>query len=114
GPTIFAAKPDPLLDAPLSFTWLLPLREGWPRRQYRLNGNEVMAALSREIHRPLIVDGLPQWLNQEQSLGPKFRWENRSVRELLTRFFPSDQGQVRDGAIFLWVPQRVKWALNQL
>src|SRR5207253_1458822 len=64
--------------------------------------------------RPLIVDGLPTWLDQEQSLGPKFHWENRSVRELLTRFFPGYQGQVHEGALFLWVPQRVKLALNEV
>jgi hypothetical protein len=113
-PPVFDPAPDPALDAPLSFAWELPLREGFPKNSYALNGNEVMAALHREIRHPLIVDGLPQGLHQERSAGPRFRWEKRPVRELLARFFPGWKGEMHEGSLFLRNPERLKWALNQV
>jgi hypothetical protein len=102
--------PDPILDAPLSFTWTLPIRE----EAYRLYPGEVLAALNRETGRPLITDGLPKWLEQKRGEGARFRWEKRPLRELLQRFFPGWEIQADEGAIFLWNPDRLRDRAQQI
>jgi hypothetical protein len=113
-PPAFDGKPDPVLDKPLTFTWSLPLREWIRKKHYALNGHEVLAALHREIRRPLVLDGLPQWLQKERSEGPYFQWEKRSVRELLNRLFPGMEGHVHGGALFLRNPDRLRQRLHQV
>jgi hypothetical protein len=112
---VFDPEPDPILDAALSFTWTLPLRGDVGPRHYFLTGDEVMAALHREIGRPLILDGPPpRGLQQDRSAGALFRWEKRPVRELLARFFPGWRGVIREGALFLQDPQRLNQRLHQV
>jgi hypothetical protein len=103
-------KPDPILDAPVSLTWPLLLRQG----QYRLNQIEVLDALQRAIRHPLVLDGLPGLLEQPRTGPAEFRWDRRPVRGLLQRFFPGWSCRTDDGTIILQDPKRLRWRLNQL
>jgi hypothetical protein len=107
-PPVFDPKPDPVLDAPISFTWTLPLRENGPKNAYKLVSTEVMAALSQTLGRPIVVDGGPHDLQQPKAEGDRFRWKERPVRELLERLFSSYRGHVREGTIFLYQPERLR------
>jgi hypothetical protein len=109
-----ASPPDPVLDAPLSFTWLLPLRDYLREKRYQFQTAEVMAALHQAIRRPMVLDGLPRGLEQKKAEGPVFRWQKRSRRELLHRFFPGWPYHVREGTLFLEDPERVKTRLHQI
>jgi hypothetical protein len=112
-PPVFDPKPDPLLDAPLSFTWTLPLRELPGKRVYRLISTEVMAALSQTLRRPLVVDGMPGELHQPRAEGDRFQWKERPARELLERFFQGYRGHIREGTIFLYQPEASRQALHE-
>jgi hypothetical protein len=103
-----AETPDPVLDAPLSFTWALPRRG--PR--CTLFPPEIVAALYREIRRPLVLDGPAAWIEQPPSQKPEFRWEKRPVRELLHHFFPGWECQTDGSTIFLRNPNRLQGRLN--
>jgi hypothetical protein len=105
-----ASPPDPVLDAPLSFTWTLPLRED----AYRLNGDETVALLHRTIARSLIADGWAKGIEQRRADGARFHWEKRPLRDLLQRFFPGWQIHTDGGAIFLHNPDYLRDRAQQL
>jgi hypothetical protein len=109
GPLPGSREADPILDAPVSFTWPLAARGG----EYKLNGGEVLSALSDEIRHPLVLDGLPRWIEERADKPAEFRWAGRPVRELLRQLFPECECHTHGGAIFLRNPDRLRWRLNQ-
>jgi hypothetical protein len=103
-------EPDAVLDAFVSISWPLP-----PERDpsYMLDGHELLALLSRDLHRPLVMDGLPKWLAKKPGEGLVFRVEKRPLRELLQRLFPGWKCHSDGGTLFLEQPDRIRWRLNQ-
>src|SRR5262249_49646060 len=95
-----ARPPDTVLDAPVTLNRLLPIRGGRPV----LFPDEVLAAVQREIRRPLMLDpGYPA-LDLPRGASPEFQWRRRPLRALLQRMLPGWQASFRRGTIFLRDP----------
>src|SRR5262249_33134494 len=92
--------PDPILDAPISVTWKLALREGLGAMQYRLNSAEVLAALSRDLGQTVCTDLMPIELEQPRTGPAEYRWEQQPRRGLLHHLFPRGRCQRDTGTIF--------------
>jgi hypothetical protein len=107
-------KPDPILDTPITLTWRLPLRD--PHSPigsgYRFTQAEVLAALHRDVRRPLVLDTLPDLLEPPRGAGPEFHVESRPLRELLHQLFPGREIQTDEGAIFIRSRDRLRDRLN--
>jgi hypothetical protein len=113
-PPALDEKPDPILDAPVTLTWRLPLRD--PHSPigsgYRFTQAEVLAALHRDVRRPLVLDSLPDLLEPPSGAGPEFHVEGRPLRELLHQLFPGREIRTDDGAIFIRDRDRLRARLN--
>lgn len=105
---------DPILDAPISLTWRLAVREGHPGPCYGLDPGEVIAALSRALRRPLAADPMPIWMEQPRTGPAEFRWEKRPLRELLHHLFPGWPCHTDAGAIFISKPDAPHHSLNEV
>jgi hypothetical protein len=101
---------DPILDAPTSVNWTLPLRTG----SYSLFGTEVLSLLQRAIRRPVVLDGWGDHLQQPKSAGPQFRWGKRPLRALLARILPAWKAHTSGGTLFLHSPWRLKERVNRV
>jgi hypothetical protein len=107
-------SPDPILDAPISVTWKLALRERFPEQCYCLNEAEVLAALCHDLARPLAVDPMPIGLEQPRTGPAEFRWEKRPLRGLLHHLFPRWECHTDGGTIFISGPEHPHHAFNEL
>jgi hypothetical protein len=109
-PTSAPPQPDPILDAPVSLAWPLPARE----LERSLNSGEILAALHRDIRRPLVVDTTRVHISQLLSCPAEFRAERRPLREILQQVAPGVEYRTYGGAIFISDPQRLRGRLNAL
>jgi hypothetical protein len=104
-----STPPDPVLDAPISFTWKLPTRGGKPL----LSFDELLAALYGVTRRPLVLDGGRDTFLEMPGTGPaEFHWERRPLRALLQRLYPRWDCASHDGALYLRSPDRLQERLN--
>jgi len=109
-PATAPEPPDPILDAPVSVAWWLRFRDGG----YSLMPQEVVALLHRDLRHPLMLDAMPGRLEQPRGGPAEFRWEKRSLRELLLRLFPGWEFHADEGAVFLHQPDRLRSRLHQV
>jgi hypothetical protein len=89
--------PDPILDAPVSLVWRLARRGAG----YNLQSQEILAALHRDLKRPIVTDYQPRPIEQPITGPAEYRVEKRPLREALTRFFPNYAFQCSGGTLFI-------------
>jgi hypothetical protein len=102
--------PDPILDAPISVTWPMALLRG----EQWLPAGEILDRLHRAIGRTVVSDGLPGGIVPSKGREPVFRWEKRSLRELLDYFFPGSEIRMVGDAVLIQDPNGLRRRLDRL